>query len=188
MSVLVLGLDPGFANVGWALVELDGGIHGSTPELIVAMGLIETEKSSAKQNVLASNDNYRRAREIARAVRGLKPRPQVICAESMSFPRSSSAAAKVAMTWGVIADFCEAENIAMLMASPKELKKAVCNDASASKTEIQIALRARFGSRPEELLKEAKIPPSSQEHPYDALAAVIACVDSEMIRLLRKAS
>jgi crossover junction endodeoxyribonuclease RuvC len=185
MPILILGIDPGFANVGWALVELDGGTHKET---LMGMGLIETEKSSKKQKVLTSDDNYRRAREIARAVRQLKPRAQVLCAESMSFPRNASAAAKVAMTWGVLADFCEVEDVPLLMASPKELKRAVCADASASKEQIQKALRVRFGTRPEELLKESGIPPSSQEHPYDALAAVVACLDSEVLRLLRKAS
>ena len=184
MSILLLGLDPGFANVGWALVQLDD----DAKETIVDMGLIETEKSSKKQNVLASNDNYRRAREISRAIRLLKPRPQAVCAEAMSFPRNASAAAKVAMTWGVVADYCEAENIAMLMASPKELKRAVCSDATASKTQIQEALRGRFGARPVELLKAAGVPPSSQEHPYDALAAVVACLHSETLNLLRRAS
>jgi len=188
MSVLILGLDPGFANVGWALVELNGGVSGTATETLVGMGLIETEKSAAKQNVLASNDNYRRAREISRAIRLLTPRAQVICAESMSFPRNASAAAKVAMTWGVVADYCEAESITMLMASPKELKRAVCSDASASKTQIQEALRVRFGVRPGELLKSAGVPPSSQEHPYDALAAIVACLHSETLSLLRRAS
>lgn len=183
MSILVLGIDPGFANTGWAQLELGGS---TTPEKLLAMGLIETEKSSKKQKVLSSDDNYRRAREIAKALRKL-PRPTVICAESMSFPRNSSAAAKVAMTWGVIADFCEVEDIPMLMTSPKELKRAVCSDATASKEDVQKALRLRFADLPIGLLKEAGIPPSSQEHPYDALAAAVACLDSETLRLLRKA-
>lgn len=185
MPVLVLGIDPGFANVGWALVELDGA---AAKETVVGMGLIETEKSSAKQNVLASNDNFRRAREISRALRQVTSvRPHVLCAESMSFPRNASSAAKTAMTWGVVADFCEVEEIPLLMASPKELKRAVCADASASKEKIQEALRERFGARPVELLKAAGVPPSSQEHPYDALAAVVACLHSETLSLLRRA-
>lgn len=184
MSLLVLGLDPGFANVGWALVELDGS---GGKEVLLGMGLISTEKSAKKQNVLASNDNYRRAREIARALRAMTPKPHVICAEAMSFPRNASAAAKVAMTWGVVADYCESEGIAMLMASPKELKNAVCQNASASKEEVQAALRIRFGARPGELLKAAGVPPSSQEHPYDGLAAVVACLPSETLTLLRRA-
>lgn len=186
MSILVMGVDPGFANTGWALLELDGGVYGATPEKLVAMGLIETEKSSKKQKVLSADDNYRRAREISKAVRKLT-RPTVICAESMSFPRNASAAAKVAMTWGILADFCEAEDVPMLMTSPKELKKAICEDASASKETIQAALRVRYKDLPIELLKAAGIPPSSQEHPYDALAAAVACLDSESLRLLRKA-
>lgn len=183
MSILVMGVDPGFANTGWALLELDGG---ATSEKLVAMGLIETEKSSKKQKVLSADDNYRRAREIAKALRKLS-KPTVICCESMSFPRNASAAAKVAMTWGILAYFCEAEDIPMLMTSHKELKKAVCSDATASKEAVQKVLRVRYADLTVGLLKEAGIPPSSQEHPYDALAAAVACLDSETLRLLRKA-
>jgi hypothetical protein len=32
----------------------------------------------------------------------------------------------------------------------------------------------------------APVVPSLREHPYDALAAVVACLDSELIRLTRK--
>jgi Holliday junction resolvasome RuvABC endonuclease subunit len=183
MPLLVLGIDPGFANLGWVLVELDGA---AGKEVLLDMGLVTTEKSAKKQNVLASNDNYRRAREISRALRAL-PRPRVICCEAMSFPRSSSAAAKVAMTWGVVADYCESEGVAMLMASPKELKHAVCQNAGASKSDVQKALRLRFGARPAELLTAAGVPASGQEHPYDALAAVVACLNSETLTLLRSA-
>lgn len=188
MSILACGIDPGFSSLGWSLVELSTGDHVVATASLVSLGLIRTEKSTAKQNVLASNDNFRRAREIAVALRKLfEVRPAVVCCESMSFPRNASAAAKVAMTWGVLADLCESQGIPMLMATPKELKRSVCGNASASKEEVQAALRLRFGTRPDELLKEAKIPASSQEHPMDALAAVCCCAESEVVRLLRRA-
>lgn len=189
MGRYILGVDPGFANFGWALVRL-----GPDSETVVDMGVLLTEKSAAKQNVLASNDNFRRARELARMIRGLKSmtqlvEPLAVCAESMSFPRSSSVAAKMAMSWGVLADYCESQDVPMFMATPKELKRAVCGDASASKETIQKALKDRYPST--DLLKlpgMADVPGGKREHPFDALAAIVACLNGETLRLLRRTS
>jgi len=184
MPVTLLGLDPGFASIGWAVVEESG----SRP-VIKAMGVIRTEKSDKKQKVLASDDNFRRARELAREIRALVStyRVDVLCAESMSFPRNSSTAAKMAMAWGVIADICEQGGQPMLMATPKGIKKAVCHgDGSASKEDVQTAMKITFGDAPARFMNEAKIPQGQWEHPFDALAAVVACRDSETIRLLKK--
>ena len=62
------------------------------------MGVIRTEKSSAKRQVRASEDNLDRAKEIAEEIQKLVKdyNIQLICAETMSYPRNSSAAAKMA--------------------------------------------------------------------------------------------
>lgn len=189
MPSYVLGVDPGFANFGWALVRLE-----AESETVIGMGLLSTEKSGAKQNVLASNDNFRRARELSRMLRDLKAmtqlvEPVAVCAESMSFPRSSSVAAKMAMSWGVLADYCESQDVSMFMATPKELKRAVCGDATASKEDVQKALIKRFPST--DLFQVpgmSGIPKSKHEHPFDALAAIVACLNGETLRLLRRTS
>ena len=192
--ITVLGLDPGFANTGWAVVEL----HPNGEVRIKALGLIETEKAGKKQQVLASNDNFKRAREVSKHIRALLYVPtesdagvpyrlyvQVICAESMSFPRNASTAAKMAMCWGVVADICEDEGLPMLMATPKEIKKAVGSE-DTSKEAVQAALRSRFGEDFDEALVASGLPKSKHEHPVDALASVVACLDSETLRLMWK--
>ena len=188
MSVAILGVDPGFANLGYAMVSLsaDGTL------LPVNMGVFETDKSTAKRNVLASDDNVRRAREISRFLRDLLREGSLgpvraVCAETMSFPRSSSVAAKMAMAWGVVASLSEELDIPILQATPQGLKLAVCEDRSASKEDIQKALEKRFGKKLlTSLVKETT--PSKQEHPFDALGAVVACSDSEVLRLARRMS
>jgi Holliday junction resolvasome RuvABC endonuclease subunit len=181
--ITVLGLDPGFASTGWALVELhpSGEIH------IKSLGLIETEKANKKQKVLASDDNFKRARELSRAIRYLIYGMDnlILCSESMSFPRNSSTAAKMAMCWGVIADICEEDGLPMLMATPKEIKKAVGSEDS-SKDAVQAALHRRFGDRFVQALVASRLPKSKHEHPVDALASVVACLDSETLRLMWK--
>jgi crossover junction endodeoxyribonuclease RuvC len=177
----VLGLDPGFSCVGFALVRLDGDELHPTE-----MGVIRTEKASKKQNVFASEDNLRRAREITAVLNKiLRAHPvQAMCAETMSFPRSSSVAAKMAMCWGVVAAFSELMNIPLVQATPKALKKSVTGRADASKEDIIEVLRKRYGEEVEGLVDG--VPPSLREHPYDALGAVVACRDSELLRLLRR--
>jgi Holliday junction resolvasome RuvABC endonuclease subunit len=182
-AIRCLGCDPGFASCGVALLELGG----DTSEALVYLGVIRTEKSTAKQNILASNDNFRRAREIARELRKL-PLPDVVCCESMSFPRNASTAAKMALTWGILADYCEQTGVPLLMSTPKELKRSVCGDASASKEDVQAAMRKRFGTVPADLLRASKIPAGQWEHPFDALASICCCLEHESVRLLRRVS
>lgn len=181
----VLGLDPGFACIGYAVVNLL-----PTEEKILNMGVLRTEKSNKKLKVFASDDNVRRAREIYTFLRDLaQDGPcgpiSAICAETMSFPRSSSVAAKMAMCWGVVAALSEQFNIPVVQSSPQQLKKNVAGSMKAAKEDVQKALKVRYGkARLDEHCRE--VPASMLEHPYDALGAVVATLDSELIRMARR--
>lgn len=184
----VLGLDPGFASIGYALVLLDGGGR-MIPQ---RMGVFHTEKSSAKRKVFASDDNVRRACEIYSFVRGLMTEGphgpvRAVCAETMSFPRSSSVAAKMAMCWGVLAALSQQLDVPILQASPMELKLRVAASKKASKEEVQAALEKTFGAEQLRVLCEG-VTKTTLEHPYDALGAVVACRESEVLRLARRMS
>lgn len=173
----VLGIDPGFASVGYAVVCLH-----PVRETVMKIGVIHTEKSGVKQNVLAADDNLRRAREVFTALNLQTAWVTALCAESMSFPRNSQAAAKVAMTWGVIAALAEWKGFPIVQASPQAIKKVLCGAKNASKEDVQQALQMRYGKVPgmEELSK------GDMEHAFDALAAVVCCLDSEVVRMARK--
>lgn len=180
----VLGLDPGFANIGWAKVLLT-----DTGEVPFRMGVFRTEKSAKKLTVFASEDNVRRAREIYiqlrdLALNGEEGPVRAICAETMSFPRNASTAAKMSLCWGVIAAFSAQFNIPVVQASPQQLKKNVAGSKTSDKEEVQAALEVRYGKA---LLHKVcrGVPTSMLEHPYDALGAVVATLDSELIRMAR---
>jgi len=187
-SVLVMGIDPGFSSLGYAFVRL-----GQTDTVPVRMGLIRTKKSSKKLKVLASDDNFRRSKEIVEALDRVIAEVEAqdvghlrtICVESMSFPRNSSSAAKVAMVWGILAKMSVDTGIPVLQARPQEIKETLCHKANASKVEVRRACETIFGK---DLLDELvkAVPESSREHPYDGLAAVVACLGSETVRLVRK--
>jgi crossover junction endodeoxyribonuclease RuvC len=175
--IQVLGIDPGFASVGIAVVRLH-----PVRETVMQLGVLHTAKSGVKQNVLAADDNLRRARELFDALNLHMAWVTVICAESMSFPRNSQAAAKVAMAWGVIASLAQWKGLPIVQASPQTIKKAVCGVKSASKEDVQQALRMRYGEMP----GVAELAKGELEHAFDALAAVVCCLDSEVVRMARK--
>lgn len=174
----LLGIDPGFASIGWAVVESTD--DGSTLDVISA-GVVRSKKAKPKQRVLAADDNFRRAREIGRALGRimLEHRVDAVCAEAMSFPRSSSVAAKMAMCWGVLAQLCETLGLPLVQTSPQKLKRAVTGNASASKDDVAAALYIRL---PNALGALVGIPASIHEHAMDAFGAIIACLDSDVVR------
>ena len=163
---------------GVAVVELE-----PSTEKVLHLAVIRTEKSALKREVKASDDNLRRARLIYEGVIAMCSLYSVraLCAESMSFPRSSGVAAKVAMTWGVIAAIATQLGIPVVQSSPQEIKKVLCGSKAASKEEVEAALRKRYPFEGEGYEFIA----SQKEHAFDALGAVVASLDSEVLRMAR---
>jgi Holliday junction resolvasome RuvABC endonuclease subunit len=201
--VNILGIDPGFASVGYAVVSFEPdhnyvGVMRSGGTQVPVMGTIRTEKSDKKRSVKASDDNLRRGREIHSALSFLMgPKPdthpaipfkfggeplniQAVCVESMSFPRSASTAQKIGITWGIISAVSGWFDVPIVQASPQEIKKQVCGAKNASKENVQETLAGRFD------IDLVLFPKTLREHPFDALGAVIACQDSEVIRMALK--
>lgn len=176
----VLGLDPGWANIGYAIVNL-------VPFTPVRMGLIQTKKSDKKLKVLSSDDNVRRGREIVASLDALLAENTIhaICMESKSFPRNASASAKVAMFWGIIIKLATILDVPLIQARPQEIKRRMCAKEKATKQDVQDACDLMFGKELVHGLVEG-IARSKLEHPYDGLATVVACSDGETLRLARR--
>ena len=183
---LILGIDPGFASIGIAIVKSE------TME-VVELRLVETEKSNKKLNVLATSDNFRRSKEIYQAVDSVirEYDPAMIAVESMSFPRNASSAAKMAYAWGVLAAIAAQTKIPVIQSTPQSIKKRLTSSIKADKNQIKQALFAKYG---ECILLEAGLknyPKGSWEHPLDALGAVLTASESEIfnaINTLQKAT
>lgn len=185
--MIVLGIDPGFASMGVAVVDVR-----ERDERVIALDVVRTQKDDRKRRTLASDDNVRRARELAVELGGAigwlgnagGNNARVVCAEAMSFPRNASAASKVALSWGVICALAEVRDLPIVQASPQQIKKAVAGTKTASKLDVESALLARYGNELEQLV--AHLPDGQHEHAYDALAAVVACLDSDVLRMARR--
>lgn len=181
MTLSILGIDPGFASLGYAVIVLD------PKPRVVRFGVFRTEKTAKKQNVLSVEDNVRRAMLIAGFLRDLAtcaPRTVAIAAEAMSFPRSSSVAAKVALTWGAIAGLAEAAGIPILQASPQQVKAAVCGVKTATKEEVQAAVLSLY---PEIARLRKGIVRGQWEHAHDSLAVAHLMLKSHVVQMLRLA-
>ncbi|MCC6811727.1 MAG: crossover junction endodeoxyribonuclease RuvC [Deltaproteobacteria bacterium] len=177
--IRLLGLDPGFAAIGWAVVETDP----DAGDRLVAAGVVRTKKAKPKQSVSASIDNFRRAQEIGRALGALAldHRVDVVCAEAMSFPRSSSVAAKMAMCWGVLAQLCQVLRVRVVQASPQEIKRALTGRTNATKDDVGAAVSLRF---PDCVGIVGPLPRGLDEHAYDAVGAAVACMQRGEVRAL----
>ena len=161
-----MGADPGLGNFG--LVITDSNLK------LKEFHCIQTKKGKSR---LAAEDVFLRGQQLTREIESIiKPYDLgVMCAESFSYPRNSSAAAKMAIAWGVICAISERLKVPLVMDSPQNIKKTLTGTAKASKEEIQAALiRKKY-----ELPKMAK---AKLEHPSDALAAIICCKDTQLFR------
>lgn len=178
MNQNVLGIDPGFASLGWAVVELCPDPSGY---FVVDAGVFHTEKSSKRLNVRSSCDNWRRAVEMHRHLKTLLVPFNIVavCAEAMSFPRNASAAGKMSMTWGVLAALLDDLSIPIAQATPQDIKLAVCGRKNADKAEVQAGVIQLVS------LPLNGHPKADREHIADAIGAVIACEASEVMKMAR---
>ena len=109
----ILGIDPGLANMGWCIASYtqEAGLS------VQLMGCIETKKDQRK--VLTSVDNTKRTQSVFEQLLGLmwaeeEGQPvllvDAIAAEEVSYPRNSSSAAKMSLSWAAAA--CAASTVA----------------------------------------------------------------------------
>lgn len=182
--MIVLGLDPGFRRFGWCIVEVS-----ATHERLIDLGVWKTEKSGKKLGVRKSSDNHRRGQLLGRDLLALieQHRPAVITAEAISFVRSAAVMAQIGRVWGLLDLACVERDLPLLEVSPQDLKHAVCGRKDASKADVQAALDARFGGRVAELLHPIRAK-GDHEHPVDAVGSVVACLDSDVMRMGRRAA
>ena len=82
MTPYLLGVDPGLASCGLALLQLD-------PLRPVELAVLRTRPSPRKRSVLAAEDSMRRARELAEHLAPWLDRPGLVAvaSEGQSWPR-----------------------------------------------------------------------------------------------------
>jgi Holliday junction resolvasome RuvABC endonuclease subunit len=180
-EVYILGCDPGFASFGYCIMQLL-----PDTERIISVNVIRTKKSNKKQKVLVADDNFRRARAIAAVLREVVVgfQPKAIAAEAFSPPRNASNAAKVALSWGILADIVEDFQLPMVQASPQRIKKQLTDKTSATKEEVQEVLQSRYPGQFDPFTNST--PRGQWEHGFDAAASVVAGLNEDVLRMARR--
>lgn len=175
----VLGIDPGFSSLGWS-------VWGATKAELdpFSTGVIQTEKAKRKVQLRASEDNIQRAQAIYNALDNIinQEAIQLICTETMSWPRNAGVVAKMGIVWGTISSVACRYGIPIIQASPVDIKLHMTQDKKASKEKMIEWVRMVFPNLP--------FPPQEtlHEHCADAVAAVWACRHSQLFMAMRNAN
>jgi Holliday junction resolvasome RuvABC endonuclease subunit len=179
--VKALGLDIGFASLGWAIADMERD-HVRP----IALGVLKTKKDPRK--VLLSVDNRKRTQVLVRGLRevlGLYPDVGIVCVETIAFVRSNTVMAQIGRANGVVDTICEIHGLGIEEATPAEIKAACCPGVkNASKEDVQ---RVLMDGYEQVRLQLGKLPKGDREHPADALGALLACQHRDAIRHQRAA-
>ena len=175
----ILGIDPGFANFGWAVLDFP---EAAPPE-ICAAGVIRTTARRGRQTV--SESNAKRCGEIAERLCQLMDdwRPWIIGTEAQSWTRRHKADTQVAQAFGVLFALAGIDGCPVVHLPPQEVKLTACGRKNASKADIQAELveRLRFYKK-----TVGQIPKSHREHASDAAAVALAAERSDLARALSR--
>ena len=96
----------------------------------------------------------------------------MVYAEAESGSQSSKAAQLMGKSWGVVSAVTLMVDVPVMQVQPKELKKVLTGEQTASKKDIEAAVKERFPGV-EKLFEDIK-PRGVHEHGYDAIAVFIS--------------
>lgn len=119
----ILGIDPGFARVGWAVIDTGKYIQS------VDFGCIETLKTELPQN---------RLHQIHKAIRILckKFRPEMMSVEDVFFAVNAKTAIGVGQSRGVILLSAAQEKVPVAHYSPLAVKRVITGNGKADKKQM----------------------------------------------------
>lgn len=149
--MIILGIDPGIADMGYGVIDVAGG-----KERCIAYGSVKTPSDLALPA---------RLRLLYDALQDLISvhKPQAAAMEKLYFSTNVKTAMMVAEARGVIRLCVEKNGIACREFNPADVKNAVCGHGGAEKTQVQKMVKALLG------LKEIPEPDDAA----DALALAI---------------
>ena len=130
--MIVLGVDPGTARMGWAVIEDDPEVRS------IDYGLTTTRSTTAMPI---------RLREIHASVAALidRFRPAVVVVEQLFFARNVTTALAVGQARGVVLLAAAQRDVIVAEYTPSEVKQAVVGYGKADKRQMQEMVRMILG-------------------------------------------
>jgi len=148
----VLGIDPGYDRLGWAVLEKESG-----KEHVLASGTIETNKKDSPDKRLLTIGNG--LREIIE-----EHSPSALAIEKLFFNQNVTTGLRVAEARGVVLLEAARAGLAVCEYSPQDVKIAVTGYGKASKTDVERMVP--------KLVKLSPLPPGKKKRLDDELDAV----------------
>lgn len=186
--LVMLGIDPGLSNTGFAIAEVD--IERQKILKTIELGTMTTERET-NVKIRRTSDDYRRARSLHRQLSTICERHQisVAAAEMATTSKFNRPSLNFGIMLGVIASF----DFFLIELLPRDVKKAVTGDRDAKKEAI---IRWALETTRDD---DVKWPTSSRqnrmdlnyrarhvtlaaEHQADALAVIHAALQSEQLQ------
>lgn len=158
-SIRVLGIDPGTATVGWAIIEESGGVLCP-----IAYGHISTEKTESEENRLC---------EICGDLRSIieEYAPQEAAVEQLFFFKNQKTIIQIGQSRGAILLTLEQKNVSIASYTPLQVKQSVTGYGKAEKKQVQLMVK--------NMLKLASIP--KPDDTADAIAIAICHINSRKL-------
>lgn len=153
---MILGIDPGLANTGWAILDRRSSIVDDREFELVECGCLVTKISDGSPKRLAEIYD-----ELERLIK--KYNITALAFESLFFAKNAKSALKVAEAIGVIKICGEENKIEVAEFTPLQVKMALVGYGRAEKEQVEIMVR-NF------LCLEKNINPS---HASDAVAVAL---------------
>lgn len=126
----ILGIDPGYARVGWAAIEAQ-----SSKFKVYNYGCIETSKDTPSQERLA--DVYTQVCKLIK-----KYEPDALAIEELFFTNNAKTAFKVGEARGVIILAGAMQKISVFSYTPLQIKIAVTGYGNADKGQVGRMIKA----------------------------------------------
>lgn len=177
--MVLMGIDPGLASTGIAVVRFDG------VPWIQDIHVLHTEKSDKKRNLRQADDLAERCRVIHAHLDQviLNYKPQLLCVEAsaMPFGRSRfSVVAALGRVRGLIDALADQHRLCIIEETPQAVRKMLCGKAKVSEEEITQSLERTF-PQAKSFWPTRK---SDHEHAIDALSTVVAGLQSPLFRAM----
>lgn len=189
--MIVLCVDPGLANVGWAVmvVDMPTRVRPAIAPSFTAAGVLRTRAlNKAKREEMKITkiaDKARRVHEIAGFLDGLcrELAPSVLVheAQSLGFHQSLTLF-DMGLAFGAMLGVAKVHGLEVISASPREIKMRCCANPKAEKVDVIEWARSTFPS------VEWPRATAIHEHQADAMAAGYTLADTLRSRMQRAAA
>lgn len=128
--MIVLGIDPGIARLGWGVIEGDSG-----QQKAIAFGCIETHKNQLIEQRLI---------KIADQLKSIiaKHKPEILAIEDLFFAANAKTAFQVGQARGVALLTAAQANLRVAGYTPLKIKMALVGYGRADKTQVQKMVEA----------------------------------------------